>query len=308
MIVKRYLVKDMPEALNRIKQDLGHEAVILSSKKVKQRGVFGMFGATQLEVVAAVNDGPPTAVKTPVSAAAKAYGQNKTSVGKQQAVPTKQTSSAGRQPSAVQRASLPADTQYDAKQVAGLMAAVERQISLQRQTAETRGGEFEAEILKEVQGLRDVISKFLHTGSDILPAPIQKIRSDLERNDLSDELIESLVLRILKENEQIHSLDEQEFRHILINLISKEINDHMLPAPLASTSKVVAFVGPTGVGKNDYHCKDRSSRIFEKQKESRFYYSGHVPNCCCGTVENVRKYPSDAGGSGFFIRRDRTGD
>ena len=36
MIIKKYIVKDMNEAMARIRYDLGKEAIIISQKKVKR--------------------------------------------------------------------------------------------------------------------------------------------------------------------------------------------------------------------------------------------------------------------------------
>ncbi len=64
MIVKTYRVRDMREAISRIKKDLGENAFIVSTKKVKQRSFFSFFKKELLEVVAAVDE-------TPYGAAAK---------------------------------------------------------------------------------------------------------------------------------------------------------------------------------------------------------------------------------------------
>lgn len=54
MQIKRYEAVDMQEAMRLIKSDLGSDAVILSTKKVKKgSGVFGMFSRQVVEVVAA---------------------------------------------------------------------------------------------------------------------------------------------------------------------------------------------------------------------------------------------------------------
>jgi len=50
--IKRYLVKDMHEALILIKQDLGSEAIIVSSHRVKEKGPKGWFKRARLEVTA----------------------------------------------------------------------------------------------------------------------------------------------------------------------------------------------------------------------------------------------------------------
>lgn len=46
----------MPEALDKIRVDLGSEAIILNSKAIKTGGFLGFFGKQQIEVVAAVDD------------------------------------------------------------------------------------------------------------------------------------------------------------------------------------------------------------------------------------------------------------
>lgn len=54
MQVKRYEAVDMQEAMRLIKDDLGPDAIILSTKKIKKgNGVFGIFGRQVVEVVAA---------------------------------------------------------------------------------------------------------------------------------------------------------------------------------------------------------------------------------------------------------------
>lgn len=56
MKVKRYLVNDMNEAMVMIKNELGKDAIILSSRKIKPSGFFGLFGKSKFEVMAAVED------------------------------------------------------------------------------------------------------------------------------------------------------------------------------------------------------------------------------------------------------------
>ena len=52
MIIKKYIVKDMNEAMARIRYDLGKEAIIISQKKVKRPGIRGFFMKKVIEVVA----------------------------------------------------------------------------------------------------------------------------------------------------------------------------------------------------------------------------------------------------------------
>lgn len=56
MKIRRYTCKDMQEALLKVKMDLGSEAVIMNSRKVKPKGFLGLFQKPMIEVVAAIDD------------------------------------------------------------------------------------------------------------------------------------------------------------------------------------------------------------------------------------------------------------
>lgn len=56
MKIKRYIASNQQEALIKIKMDLGSEAVILSTRKIRQKGIKWLFGKPMVEVVAAVEE------------------------------------------------------------------------------------------------------------------------------------------------------------------------------------------------------------------------------------------------------------
>lgn len=62
MRIKRYVVKDMHEAMEIIRRDLGPDAVIVSSRKVRPGGWKGLFRPCKLEVTAAVERETPQAL------------------------------------------------------------------------------------------------------------------------------------------------------------------------------------------------------------------------------------------------------
>lgn len=67
MILKRYIVSDMQEGMEKIKKELGSEAVILSSKQIKKKGIKGLFSKPKLEVVAAYDDKEISIQKSDIS-------------------------------------------------------------------------------------------------------------------------------------------------------------------------------------------------------------------------------------------------
>lgn len=55
MRIKKYVVTSLPEAMEQIRTDLGQEAIILNTKKVKTKGFLGLFRKQQIEVIAALD-------------------------------------------------------------------------------------------------------------------------------------------------------------------------------------------------------------------------------------------------------------
>lgn len=53
MIVKKYIARDMNDAMGKIKLDLGPEAVIIAQRKIRKAGIRGIFSPKILEVTAA---------------------------------------------------------------------------------------------------------------------------------------------------------------------------------------------------------------------------------------------------------------
>lgn len=55
MKIRKYLAADMKEGLIKIKKDLGPEAIILHSRRVRRKGLRGFFTPRQMEIIAGVD-------------------------------------------------------------------------------------------------------------------------------------------------------------------------------------------------------------------------------------------------------------
>ena len=53
MLVKRYHAKDMQQAMDTVIRELGSDAVILNSRKVRKKGMKNLFRKPVLEVMVA---------------------------------------------------------------------------------------------------------------------------------------------------------------------------------------------------------------------------------------------------------------
>lgn len=58
MIIEKYIVRDMAEAFERGKKSLGEDAILLTQKLVRQKGLLGYFQPRCLEVTMAVENRP----------------------------------------------------------------------------------------------------------------------------------------------------------------------------------------------------------------------------------------------------------
>ena len=56
MVLKRYIVDNMQDGIERIKRELGSEAVILSTKELKKKGFKRFFTKPKIEIIAAYDD------------------------------------------------------------------------------------------------------------------------------------------------------------------------------------------------------------------------------------------------------------
>lgn len=205
MIIKNYLVNDMYEAMVKIKQDLGNNAIIVSKRSVRQKGLFGFFRKRLIEVTAATEDG----------------GADARSASKKEPPEEKKTMSA------------PAP-ENDA---------------LQKQFEELRG------MVMELAG---------KVGPDAKPAS-----EGGGRNALYDMLVEMDFNRAVIEDFDAYCREKQvapeDVNRIVLYEFMKQRFNEKLKVDLPR-GRVMAFVGPTGVGKTTTIAKIASSESLIHQK------------------------------------------
>lgn len=56
MKIRRYIAKNTQEAILKVKMDLGSEALILNTRKVKKKGLIGLFSKPMVELLAAIDE------------------------------------------------------------------------------------------------------------------------------------------------------------------------------------------------------------------------------------------------------------
>lgn len=213
---------DMPEALRQIKDELGPDAVILSTRQVKPgKGVFGMLGRPLLEVTAAAE------IDLPASADRRHID--------------------GRTP-----VSLPAKPEADHGALLALQADVE---SLREQLCHLgrRSHRHEPEpIVRRVKVLTEKVDRLLDQTNRMermrLSPGLRRIHAHLDAIDLEASLA-GRILNFLQEKIDSGVVTDGTELEAFGELIRRTVLVGGSLLPEGSRPKVVALVGPTGVGK-----------------------------------------------------------
>lgn len=190
MIIKRYIVDNMNEAMSKIRYDLGTDAIIVSQRKIRQKGMLGIFKKHRYEVTAA------------------------------------------------------ADDKKDKKQLTG---------------------ENENTVRNELAELKEMVLKLSNQSENEKKAEVKKpskskFKNKLLENDIPEEIIEDLSLKI-KERKKDIKVNSKLYEKELINLLRE-----LVKTDTSYDERIQVLVGPTGVGKTTTIAKLASLYTLYKNK------------------------------------------
>lgn len=210
MRVKRYEAGSMQEAILKVRGELGRDAVILHSKKVHQGGPFGLFGRPVYEVIAAVD--------LPAGAAEER---------------THREVEAGAERTAALR--IPQVGQPSPAATSGIPGA----------------GALAEELAGLRQMIRDLAGRLSPQPSQALSVPgWGEVRARLEEAGLLAEHLQEIEAEVLRQCRWAELGDPAQVAAV----VRRYLRDHAPAGPTeagvpAGKRRVVALVGPTGVGK-----------------------------------------------------------
>ncbi len=220
MRIKRYEAPTIQEALQKVKKDLGPDAVILYTKTFRKGGVLGLFGKTMAEITAGIDlnllddlsrrkapSAPvPVAVtsREEVSAAVTAHSAGS---------PMARTSSP----------TLPSEP------IRPKVKALQRELN-----------EMKTSTISNI--LRDMAP----SDTALLSEGFTRLRKKLQKQEVEDLIIQRILKGLVEE--RVDPERAQDVSAWLVKFIARSVR---LAPPLVfgGFPKVLAFVGPTGVGK-----------------------------------------------------------
>jgi flagellar biosynthesis protein FlhF len=233
MEVKTYRAATMQEALALVRRDLGPSAAVLHTREVGASGLMRWIpGMRRIEVTAALDVNVPSRFASP----------------KAETPPTPHF--APRTPAANAYESAPPTP---AARPAPVSSPAQDEVRTQ---------------ISQLQALvEDLCRRNRNTGHQDLPEALFRLYTDLIEAEVSDELARELVERLRRET-QSHDLDDpMMLRARLARMIEEQIR---VSGPIhleAGRRRLVALVGPTGVGKTTTIAKLAANfRLREKKR------------------------------------------
>ena len=225
MIIKRYIVNSMNEAMTRIRYELGKDAVIISQRKIKKPGFWGFFSKKSIEVTAAVDNvkkAEESSIQNSVDAIKKIIQKE---AAEEKVAET--YSGARRKP-----ANNEGFSKTDVRNEVAITAAQEKNSSLAEEADAVQ-----SELIKEMKEMKSLLN-------DMTKAPPQKtarkskLQTELENNDVNEKTVKKIITAVKGSEEAIEEKDKVKKTLARMISLSKE-----------KMEGIIVLVGPTGVGK-----------------------------------------------------------
>ncbi|WP_025850736.1 flagellar biosynthesis protein FlhF [Paenibacillus ehimensis] len=273
MRVKRYVVDSMPDALQKIRTDLGKDAVIINTKEIRSGGFLGMFSKKKIEVIAATDSaagsGQPASGKSATATLAKpAAPAANALVGS-----TAAAAAYGMQRDR-EREAQPALSFPDVPDVLPASPPLQA-VPAGAPPVSASGRVREDTLLEEIKQMKEMMKKL---SSQRMPeADRDPVLTELERRLLDQEIDSQIVQELLaRVSEEAEAEDVPVTEEFAIRSLRMQLHTLLQPQggkAIAFDTRIAHFVGPTGVGKTTTIAKLAAEQVLKHRRKVGFITS-----------------------------------
>lgn len=261
MIIKKFTAKTEDEALKAARAELGTQAVIMNVKKVKKKGLPGLFSKPSYEVTAAIEDEKADMTGNPVPLRSRKEAEEEKEAQKR--------SQAKAATASEKKLSKYKDVLTDEEYEKLHPKAEKKEEENPRRDAEHIDNlhvliEQQLKSVMEQEAKEDA-SKEKKEGSKEIMSFIKLIYTTLINNEVDEKYANALIEEIEKLSKPGVTID-----YLLSNIYQKLILKFGVSRGITASEgkpKVIVFIGPTGVGKTTTIAKLASEMAVNQKKK-----------------------------------------
>ena len=262
MIIKKYLVKNVNEAMSKIRYELGKDAIIISQRKVRKPGFVGLFSGKLIEVTAAVESSVKDeknieSVKTSVVSEEDEFKKSIESIKMLMEIEIAVTQNIEK-PSALDNMILEHNANVEKERKSSVINSVigndEETKMLGKDLYKDNLSEFKNDKLsvesvhREVEELKNLINKVMIKKTEVIEEEKSEEKS-LFNSDILREQLKDLDIDEKFYSNIINSASDYEGEDLEIKEILRDIFERDILVTNKGLKGKVVLVGPTGVGK-----------------------------------------------------------
>lgn len=333
MKVKKYIVDSLPQAMTQIKKELGKDAVIIQTRKIKVGGFLGLFRKKKIEVIAAADSTSNTfniQEKKELSKDKSEMKSNYSNFGDRSKSNINNNTYSNTSTNKDSNMNNSGISNIYSNRVSGLSSSMSNNSdnymsnSIDNNMNNSRVNNIYSNRVNSLSSMSNNSDNYLsnsNSNNSVIPEnnSVDSIKSEVgelknlvlkmianPNSDISDnnysEKIKTIYECLLKQgvNEKIsasiieqvinsvgNQKDNVDFYEIAKKEIIEMFNKNRFKSEIESDTKIVNFVGPTGVGKTTTIAKLAADKVLRKNKDVAFITSDTFR---IGAVDQLKTY------------------
>lgn len=240
MRVKRFVGDTVAETMGKVKRELGSDAVILQTRQFKEGGFLGLFGRPKVEVMAAIEEEPLSKKQAPVK---PLYTSNPYTAQKEALLST-------------EASRYEVNPGVETNEVKGIYLDPSRFNERAPKVEVSSPSALEFNTLEvELQSMRKLLESMnrqidgLEGEQGVWPVPLQKWADRLKDRGISPKLVKRLLRSVQQNVREEDWGEDNRVRACIKENIRQICSNTAAIQPGVRKPRIVALVGPTGVGK-----------------------------------------------------------